>query len=274
MAAGKWIGGILGWMAGGPLGALAGLAIGAMFDYGMDSVNDSSNSGTFTYDGHNDNRQRDSFSQGGYSQSSYEGQRNGFLFSFLVLAAYIMKSDGKVMHSEMEVVRQFLRTNFGDMAVSQGEGILRRLFDEQKRQGTTAYRNTVAGCCAQIAANMNYSERLQLLNFLVIVAKADGNVPAEEITALKDCARWMGMPDSDVDSMLGLGGDSLDDAYKVLGVSPSATDDEVRRAYRKLALANHPDRVATLGEDIRRAAEKKLQEINEAKERIYKARGM
>lgn len=270
MAAGKWIGGILGWMAGGPLGALAGLAIGAMFDYGMDSVNDSSNSGTFTYDG----QQGGNGQQSGGSQYAYEGQRNGFLFSLLVLAGYIMKSDGRVMHSEMEVVRQFLRTNFGEMAVGQGETILRRLFDEQKRQGTAAFRNTVAGCCAQISANMNYSERLQLLNFLAIVAKADGSVPAEEIAALKDCARWMGMADSDVDSMLGLGGDSLDDAYKVLGVSPSATDDEVRRAYRKLALANHPDRVATLGEDIRRAAEKKLQEINEAKERIYKARGM
>lgn len=74
--------------------------------------------------------------------------------------------------------------------------------------------------------------------------------------------------------MLNLGGDSLEAAYKVLGVPPTATDDEVRKAYRKLALDHHPDRVAALGEDIRRAAEKKFQEINEAKERIYKARGM
>lgn len=260
MAAGKWIGGFLGWMAGGPLGALAGLAIGAMFDYGMDSVNNSENSGTFAYDGD--------------SQRQQEGQRNGFLFSFLVLAAYIMRADGKVMHSEMELVRQFLRRNFGELAVTQGESILRSLFDEQKRQGAAIYRNTVADCCAQMAANMNYSERLQLLNFLAMIAKADGNVPLEEVEALKDCARWMGMADSDVDSMLGLSGSSLDDAYKVLGVSPSATDDEVRKAYRKLALANHPDRVAALGEDIRKAAEKKFQEINEAKERVYKARGM
>ena len=79
---------------------------------------------------------------------------------------------------------------------------------------------------------------------------------------------------ADTESMFNLGGDTLDDAYKVLGVSPNATDDEVRRAYRKLALQHHPDRVATLGEDIRRAAEQKLQKINEAKERIYKERGM
>lgn len=74
--------------------------------------------------------------------------------------------------------------------------------------------------------------------------------------------------------MLNLGGDSLADAYKVLEIDPSATDEEVRAAYRRLALKHHPDRVATLGEDIRKAAEEKFQNINNAKERIYKARGM
>ena len=61
---------------------------------------------------------------------------------------------------------------------------------------------------------------------------------------------------------------------KVLGISPNATNDEVKAAYRKMALQHHPDRVATLGEDIRLAAEKKFKEINDAKERIYKERGM
>jgi DnaJ like chaperone protein len=39
-------------------------------------------------------------------------------------------------------------------------------------------------------------------------------------------------------------------------------------------LEHHPDRVAKLGEDVRKAAEKKFQEINAAKERIWKARGL
>jgi DnaJ like chaperone protein len=91
---------------------------------------------------------------------------------------------------------------------------------------------------------------------------------------LKEVAQWMQMPASEVDSMLHLEGSSLDDAYQVLGISPDATDDEVRRAYRKLALQHHPDRVAKLGDDVRRAAEKKFQEINAAKERIWKARGL
>jgi dnaJ domain protein len=66
----------------------------------------------------------------------------------------------------------------------------------------------------------------------------------------------------------------LDEAYKILGISPNATNDEVKAAYRKMALKHHPDRVSSLGDDIREAAEKKFQEINNAKERIYKARGL
>ena len=41
-----------------------------------------------------------------------------------------------------------------------------------------------------------------------------------------------------------------------------------------MALKYHPDRVGTLGEDVRKAAEKKFQEINNAKEQIFKARGL
>ena len=142
------------------------------------------------------------------------------------------------------------------------------------RTDPSAFKRTIHDCGAQIAANLSYEERLQLLSFLARIAQSDGNVCAEEIEALKEVALAMGLSLQEVDSMLSLKGNSLDEAYKVLEVSPSATDDEVRAAYRRLALKHHPDRVATLGEDIRKAAEEKFQAINNAKERIYKARGM
>ena len=73
---------------------------------------------------------------------------------------------------------------------------------------------------------------------------------------------------------LDLGGKTLEEAYKVLEIEPTATDEEVKKAYRKMALKHHPDRVATLGDDVKKAAEEKFQQINNAKEMIFKARGL
>ena len=281
---GSWIGGTLGTMLGsGILGTLAGFCLGSIIDEVMDSRADSNN--------YNANNQ-DHYSQGnGYQQyqygwqngtpnaQTYEEQRNSFLFSMLVLSSYIIKADGKIMHSEMEFVRQFLRQNFGEQAVNQGQEILLKLFEVQKQQGEQEFRKTIHQSCTEIKHYMDVSQRLQLLNYLVIIARVDGYVSPEEIKALKEVARHLGLTAKDVDSMLNMengarANSNIEDAYKVLGLSSTATDNEVKVAYRKMALKHHPDRVATLGEDIHKAAEKKFQDINDAKERIFKARGL
>ena len=242
MGATKWIGGIIGFMAAGPLGALAGFALGSLFDMGRSAPD-----------------------EGGQYQSTTNnayGRRNSFLFSLLVLASYIIRADGRIMHSEMEFVRRFLRTRFGEQA------------KRMDAQNPYAYEQAIRDCGAQIAANLSYEERLQLLDFLAAIAKSDGHVCDKEVDALRKVATYMGLSAQEVESMLNLRQNSLDAAYKVLEITPDATDAEVRAAYRRLALKHHPDRVATLGDDVKKAAEEKFQEINNAKERIYKARGM
>ena len=118
MGLGKWIGGFLGWMVGGPLGALAGYFIGSLFEDSSFSI-ESDGGG---------------YQTGEYTrEQTYQGQRNSFFFSMMVLASYIIRADGRVMHSEMEFVRNFLRVNFGESAVTQGEQILLKMFEQQKQ---------------------------------------------------------------------------------------------------------------------------------------------
>lgn len=275
MALGKWIGSALGWIlsGGNVLGAIAGYCIGSLLS---DATSTAERDNGFNGNG---NTFRNDYSDTQFNQRPFEEDRNSFLFSMLVLSSYIIKADGKIMHSEMNCVRNFLRNNFGEQAVRQGEDILLKLFEMQKQQGATTFKETIRKSCVEISFHMNIGQRLQLLDYLIIIAKVDGTVSPEEVCALKEVATYLGLSAQDVDSMLNMEASSnqqigLDEAYKILGISPNATNDEVKAAYRKMALKHHPDRVSTLGDDIREAAEKKFQEINNAKERIYKARGL
>lgn len=275
MALGKWIGSALGWIlsGGNVLGAIAGYCIGSMLS---DATSTAERDNGFNGNG---NTFRNDYSDTQFNQRPFEEDRNSFLFSMLVLSSYIIKADGKIMHSEMNCVRNFLHNNFGEQAVRQGEDILLKLFEMQKQQGATTFKETIRKSCVEISFHMNIGQRLQLLNYLIIIAKVDGTVSPEEVYALKEVATYLGLSAQDVDSMLNMEASSnqqigLDEAYKILGISPNATNDEVKAAYRKMALKHHPDRVSTLGDDVREAAEKKFQEINNAKERIYKARGL
>lgn len=248
MGAGKWIGGLFGFFTGGPIGALAGFLFGSAFDF----LNESN----------------------GSSSATDKEERNRFLFSLMLLSADIIHADGKIMHSEMEYVRRFLRASFGQEAVSEGEADFLRIFEWKKKVGEQTWRQKISDCCNQLSRVMPQEQRIQLLTYLVEIAKADGKVSEEEKQALYRIAANLRLQAGMVDQMLGLGGSTLEDAYAVLGVSKDATDDQIRKAYKQLALKYHPDHMAGLGDDIKRAAEEKLKEINQAKDRIFKSRGI
>ena len=235
----KWIGAFLGYVSGGTLGAIAGFILGTVFESFTKSSDTSSESNSYGAYG---NTAEDILNR---TRQSQQGDRNGFLFSLMVLSAHIIQADGKIMHSEMEHVRNFLRANFGETAVEQGNNILLRLFDYRKQHGEQSWKQQIGEACRQMRMAMPEEHRLQLVAFLADIAKADGVTAESEIRE-----------------------------YKVLGLTKDATDDEVRKAYRKLALQYHPDRVATLGDDVKEAAKKKFQELNDAKDRIYKARNL
>ena len=127
---------------------------------------------------------------------------------------------------------------------------------------------------AQIAANMNYSQRQQLFHYLCALANADNDFCEKEKSVLESIASAIGISDADASSIIAMFYKDTTSAYTVLEISPTATDDEVKSAYRRMAMKHHPDKVASLGPDVQKAAEEKFRKIQEAYETIKKQRGI
>ena len=275
MGAGKWIGGFLGWVAWGPIGALIGYLLGKAVDTYIDGSHQlpggdgweqrQSRQGSYRQQTGQGQYDRGSSTQSRQGRYTADEQRNSFFVSLLVLSSAVIKADGRTHPAELRTVREFIRTNFGEQAAAQAEQILQRLDSQQ----VNIY--SVGG---QIAANMNYSQRLQLFQYLVSIATSDGDFSASEKSVLEAIASAIRLTSSDAASIIAMYYKEADSAYTVLEISPSATDDEVRSAYRRMAMKYHPDRVATLGPEVQKAAEEKFKKIQEAYATIKKQRGI
>ena len=266
MGSAKWIGGFLGWVSGGPIGALIGFLLGKAVDNYIEmsrqlpGPDDGASSGQYRRTEYNRTG-----STTGRTYTSGE-QRNSFFVSLLVLSSAVIKADGRIHQKELDCVRDFFAQNFGQQAASQAMQILQKLNAQQVNIYTVG---------DQIAANMNYSQRLQLFHYLARIAMADGDFSAAEKSVLEAIASVIRLTSSDAASVIAMYYKETDDAaYAVLGISPSATDDEVRTAYRRMAMKNHPDKVATLGPDVQKAAAEKFRQIQDAYETIKKQRGL
>ncbi len=238
---GKWITGGLGWAFFGPIGGILGFVVGSLFD------------NTQVIYGNQSNRTDLQTTQGGY------------IMSLLVLVAAVMKADGKVLKSELEYTKQFFVNAFGVSAAQEAIRILRDLLNQNI---------PVTDVCHQIRQNMDHPSRLQLLHFLFGIAAADGIVHPDEHKLIKHIAEHMGISQKDYESIESMFVANTDAAYKILEVDPSATDDELKKAYRKMAVKYHPDKVTYLGEDVQKAAHEKFQKVNEAWDIIKKQRGI
>ena len=214
-----------------------------------------------------------------------------FTHDLLIFTAAVMKADGHLYKMELNYVKDFLLRNLGPEKASDAlhelKDILANEYDLQQ-------------VCRTFSRKTNSSERLLMLRFLFGLANSDGQITDDELSTIKYISDSCGIPYMHYESVkaMYLGGNfggynqggysnqrssssqssysysNLDNDYKILEISPSATDDEVKKAYRRLAKEHHPDRVAHLGDEMRKAAEEKFTKLNQAYERIKDARGM
>lgn len=260
MSVAKWIGGGLGWTFGGPIGGLVGFALGAMLD--------NASGGAQNQEAYNQQR------SSGYTNT----QAGDFGMSMVILSAAVMKADQKIMRSELDFVKKYLVQQFGD---TEAKELISALKEVLKQPIPTRQ------VCLQIRANMAHPMRLQLMHYLFGVAYADGQAHTAELSTLNTMARYLGISQKDffsINAMFGGGqysggrstasGPSTQSAYAILEIEKSASDDEVKKAYRKMAKKYHPDKVAALGPEFQKAAKEKFQKVQQAYETIKKSRGI
>ena len=201
-----------------------------------------------------------------YQQRTSAASGNDVPTMLIALSAAVMKADGKVLKSELNYVKAFFAQQFGPQFNAQHLATLKKFVDS----GNIPLQQI----CSDIQRRMQPEVRVQLLHYLFGIAKADGDVSPAEIRVIQDIANMMGVSKVDFESVKNMFYRNVDSDYAVLGIESSATDDEVKKAYRKMAIKFHPDKVAAMGDEYQKGAKEKFQKIQESYDAIKKRRGM
>ena len=264
---GKIFGASLGWiLGGGPIGAIIGLAIGSAFDKGGKSIFDTEHENNPT------KKQRT--------------QRGDFSAALIVVSAAVMNADGKILKSELDFVKRFFVKNFGEEVAKEKIKVLGEVLKQEI---------PIDDVARQIKFHMRIAEKRLLLQYMFGIALADGEIAQSELLMIKRISDGIGINPYEFRSMQAMfmgqqgetngnrskyyntkkhHGPSLATCYEILGVPSKANDTELKKAYRKLAIKYHPDKVAHLGEDHMQAAEDKFQKVQEAYDKIKESRGL
>ena len=233
---GKWVGGAIGWALGGPIGGILGYQLGKFFSSGVQ-----------------------------IGERNQGGTRSGdFAMSLVVLSAAVMNADGKVLISELNFVKKFLKMNFGEVQADQLILLLKEVLKQEV---------DVRGVADQIRMNMDHPKRMLLLQYLYGIANADGHVDKRELELIRLIAKHLGISLKDAASIEEPFHSGTLNPYKVLEITETATDSEVKKAYRKLAIKFHPDKIGDLGEGPRKLAKERFLQVQGSYEQIKKSRG-
>jgi DnaJ like chaperone protein len=200
---------------------------------------------------------------------SYYQQRssgvNEIQTMLMALSAAVMSADGKILKAELDYVKHFFQQQFGPRFTKEHLQILKHFLDS----GNIPLQQI----CNDIRLRMPSEVRVQLIHYLFGIAKADGDVSVVEMNTIQKIATMLGVPGVEFESVKNMFYRNVDSDYKILGIDANASDDEVKKAYRKMAISFHPDKVAQMGEEYQKGAKEKFQQIQDAYEAIKKRRG-
>ena len=241
----KLLWGSMGWVLGGPIGAIVGYAIASM----------------------NERNTRQSWDQtGAFQHQNYPRTKPGdFIVSLLVLFAKVMKADKKLLKSELDYVKQFLRQQF---TIRQTQEFMVLLKDILKQE--YALRDV----CRQIQRSMDHPSRLEIIHILFGLSASDGEVHPEEVRVIHTIANYLNINQSDYKSIKAMFIGDSSSAYTILEIDSTVSDQEVKKAYRKMANKYHPDKVSHLGKDLQKVAEEKFKSVNNSYQTIKKERDL
>ncbi len=189
-----------------------------------------------------------------------------FELHLLSLCSIVIKADGQVSQRELDYVRQYFISTYGK---EKANAIFKTFNEVIKKREVSAER-----ICTYLNQRTRHEVRLQLLHFLFGIAQSDGQASAAEINKLKQIATYLRIGNYDFESIKAMFVKDADNAYKILEISKSASDDEVKKAYRAMAKKYHPDRVVTEDEAIKKGAEEKFKQVQKAYETIQQERGL
>ncbi|MGB5323514.1 TerB family tellurite resistance protein [Lutimonas sp.] len=241
----KWLGAGLGWTFAGPIGGILGFVFGSFVDEFSESELLDMNRKTSK------------------KQSTQSGD---FEISLLVLAAIVIKSDGDVDKRELDFVRSSFISMYGQERANHAFKLFKGIIANNKI--------STRQVCLQINKHMNHASRLQLLHFLFGVAKSDGMVTENELHKINTIAGYLNINQYDFNSIKAMFYNEVDSSYKILEIDKSASDAEVKTAYRKMVKKYHPDKLRNLGPEHIKGAEDKFRQVQHAYEHIQKERGI
>lgn len=201
-----------------------------------------------------------------YYKQHASQSNNDFPTMLMALSAAVMKADGNVLKVELDYIKTFFRNQFGDK--------FQVTHLQELKHFVEGGEIPLQQICNDIKLRTQLEVRIQLLYYLFGIAKADGNVADSEIQIIQRIAGLLGVPQADFESVKNMFYKDGNSDYKILELEPTATEEELKKAYRQMAIRYHPDKVASMGEEYQKGAQEKFQKIQEAYENIKKQRGL